>query len=388
MSGDLPEPAPSRTTSRGAGTTRRTTIVDVARRAGVSPSAVSIVLNGRKGVGAQVRQRVLSVAEELGWQPNAHARALSTAQSSAVGLVFSRPPALLGADPFFPTFLAGVETVLARRSYALTLQVIHGDVQAEKEGYRRLARSGHVDGVFLLDLRQGDSRFELLNELGLPGLAVGHPVGPCSVPWLAPDDTEPIATAVQHLLAQGHERIAHVAGSAHYVHTIRRQRAWRLAMREAGLPAGPCEKGEFTGDGGASATFRLLTARDRPTAIIYANDLMAAAGMTVASELGLAVPGDLSIVGFDDVTLAAHLVPALTTIRQDVMGWGEAAAATLLAMVENEPLPRTQIGPSQFVPRASTGQAPARVRAAAATGSAGRAVAGLRPDGSGPGSAR
>src|SRR5919108_3527958 len=136
---------------------RRPTIADVARRAGVSKGAVSFALNGRPGVAAVTRQRILDAADALGWRPSHRARSLSVSRAFALGLVIARDPGLLGSDPFFPAFIAGVESVLASEGQALVLQVV-GTGAAEEEGYRRLAQDSRVDGVFLTDLRRGDPR--------------------------------------------------------------------------------------------------------------------------------------------------------------------------------------------------------------------------------------
>ena len=139
---------------------RRPTIDDVARAAQVSKGAVSFALNGRPGVAETTRARILAAADELGWTPSASARSLSTQRALAVGLVVAREPELLGADPFFPPFIAGIETVLARRGHALVLQV-PPSADAELDGYRRLAADRRVDGVFLSDLRVDDPRPEV-----------------------------------------------------------------------------------------------------------------------------------------------------------------------------------------------------------------------------------
>jgi DNA-binding LacI/PurR family transcriptional regulator len=334
--------------------TRRPTIVDVARRAGVSKGAVSFALNDRPGLAPETRDRILAAARELGWQPSARARALSRSRAFALGLVMRRPPALLGADPWFPQFLAGVETTLAERGSALVLQVVGDDDEAEAASYRRLGRQGRVDGVFLNDLKIDDPRVPLLVDLGLPAVAVGRPVGPCPFPMVTVDDRAGVAATVRHLLDLGHRRVAYVGGTLGYVHSASRRAAWRETLRSAGVPPGPELVADFTGPGGAAATAELLALAERPTAIVYANDVMAIAGMGVAIGQGLEVPADLSVVGFDDVPLAAHLVPPLTTVRHDALGWGRVAASVLLAVSDGEPAGDVELDPAVPVLRAST----------------------------------
>lgn len=266
----------------------------------------------------------------------------------------SRPPELLAADPFFPAFIAGVESILANRGLALVLQVVDGDPQTEEASYRRLSHEGRVDGVLLTDLRVDDPRYPWLTELDLPAVAVGRPSSDCPFPWLDTGDRDGVRQAVRHLISLGHRRIAHVGGAPGYVHSVARRRAWEDELRAHGLEPDLFIAGDFTGRGGAVATRQLLTLSPRPTAIIYANDLMAIAGMSAAVEAGLALPDQLSIVGVDDIPLAAHVHPALTTVRQDAADWGRAAARSLVALVEGEPLPAITPAPVTFVERSST----------------------------------
>ncbi|WP_460445766.1 LacI family DNA-binding transcriptional regulator [Angustibacter aerolatus] len=348
------EPA---TRTAGHAPARRPTIADVARAAGVSKGAVSFALNGRPGVAPGTRDRILATAGELGWSPSHRARALSSSRSLAVGLVLARSPETLGSDPFFPAFIAGVETVLSPAGQALVLQVVP-DPAAELAGYRTLAAEGRVDGVLLTDVRVGDERPALLREIGLPAVVVAPSALPGwdGVPAVPADDRPGVAEAVEHLIALGHTRIAHVGGRDDLVHARSRREAWQSSLAAHHLPAGPCAEADFSAASGAAATARLLELPDPPTAVLYANDLMAVAGLSVAHGRGVRVPHDLSVVGFDDTELAAHLTPALTTVRADAAAWGRAAAERLLELVAHPddvadapPLP-----PPRLVVRGST----------------------------------
>ena len=154
---------------------RRVTIKDIAREAGVSKGAVSYALNDRPGLADTTRERILRIADELGWRPNSAARSLSASRANACGLVLARPARTLAVEGFFPEFLAGVESELSARSIALTLQLA-GDVAGEVAVYRRWWAEHRVDGVLLLDLRENDPRIDALAELGLPAVVVGGPV--------------------------------------------------------------------------------------------------------------------------------------------------------------------------------------------------------------------
>ncbi|MGH3313686.1 MAG: LacI family DNA-binding transcriptional regulator [Streptomyces sp.] len=343
---------------------RSPTIADVARAAGVSKGTVSFALNNRPGVAPDTKARILAAAAELGFRPSHRARALSHSRAFALGLVMARPAELLGADPFFPAFIAGVETELAKVGHALVLRVVTGDWEEEAGGYRQLAEDGRVDGVFLSDLRVGgDPRLRLLRELHLPAVTLQPPDTSQPFPAVTLDERTGIRAAVEHLAALGHRRIGHVAGPQQFVHGRGRRDAWEEALRELGLPPGPEAAGDFTAAGGAAATRRLLRGDDPPSAIVYANDLMAIAGITVAHELGLSIPDDLSITGFDDTELARHVHPPLTTVHMDALGMGRAAARALLQLVEKGSAESVELPPTELVVRRSTASpAPGGVR--------------------------
>jgi LacI family repressor for deo operon, udp, cdd, tsx, nupC, and nupG len=336
----------------------RPTINDVATAAGVSKGAVSFALNGRPGISEVTRRRILETAETLGWSPSPRARALSVSKALAVGLVIARPPEILRADAFFPSFIAGLETVLSTRGHALLLQVAERDDHA---AYRRLVQEGRVDGVFVTDLQVDDARPALLEELGLPAVIIGPHLGEqpgARQSALGVDDAPGIRAAVRHLVELGHTRIAHVSGPQHLVHGRSRREAWSEALREAGLPEGTCVEADFSAESGAHAMATLLDVAERPTAVVFANDLMAMAGLSLALSRGVAVPGDLSITGFDDVEISAHLQPSLTTVHTDVVAWGRAAATRLLQLIDNEGTTPAGLPDARLVVRSSTGTAP------------------------------
>jgi len=332
---------------------RRPTIVDVAKRAGVSKGAVSFALNGREGVSPETRDRILAAAGELGWTPSQRARSLSTSRALAVGLVLARDPRLLGADPFFPSFIAGIETALAPVGYALLLQVVT-EPAAEPEAYRKLAKQGRVDGVFVCDLRVSDERIEMLADLAIAAVTLNRPDVPSPFPAVCEDDAAAIGLLVQALLNRGHRRIAHVTGPMEFLHSRRRQQAWADALSEAGIEQGPLVVSDFTAAGGRAATEHLLESAEPPTAILYANDLMAIAGLSVAQQRGLRIPADLSITGFGGSELAGLVNPSLTTVVSDPFQWGHAAASALLEGINGVgSVPDVDLPPLQLNPGAS-----------------------------------
>ncbi|MFD7261256.1 LacI family DNA-binding transcriptional regulator [Streptomyces sp. NPDC059874] len=357
---------------------RRPTIKDIARRAGVSESAVSFALNDRPGVSQETRARIRRLAEELGWQPNSAARALSGERSGAVGLVLARPAHTLGVESFFLQLVSGIQEALSAARTALLFQVVE-DVDAECAVYRRWWAERRVDGVLVVDPRTHDPRPELLGRLGLPAVTVGECApeaaaeaapesGPESAPESGPilssvsaDDARAMLQVLDHLHGLGHRRIVHVAGLPDLAHTARRIASLRTEAARLGL--GPDRVRsvvtDYSDTEGAAATRRVLAEPEPPTALVYDNDVMAVAGSAVAAELGIPVPGRLSIVAWDDSALCRVTHPRLTALVRDTAGFGRLAAEELLALLEgNPPRVRTSEQP-RLEPRESTAPPPA-----------------------------
>ena len=334
---------------------KRPTIADIASRAGVSKVAVSYALNGQPGVSEATRARIVAIAEEIGWQPNSAARALNGARAHTVGLALCRPARFLGVEPFFMELISGIEGVLADRSYALMLQVVT-DHEQEIAVYRRWWGESRTDGAFLVDLRYSDGRVPAMEQLGMPVVVIGHPAESGSLPAVWSDDGEAIRETIAYLVALGHRRIARVAGLSELVHTAVRDRAFADSC--AGVAEHMTVHTDYTGEEGAWATRRLLSSAERPTAIVYDNDIMAVAGLSVAQEMRLDVPRDLSIVAWDDSPLSQVVRPPLTALTRDIPAYGAHAAQRLLALIAGETVPPFEDQAARLTPRGSTGAVP------------------------------
>jgi DNA-binding LacI/PurR family transcriptional regulator len=338
---------------------KRPTIGDIAARAGVSKGAVSYALNNQPGVSEATRQRILTIADQIGWQPNRAAKALSGARADAVGLIIARPARVLGLEQFFMAFISGLEAELSARQVALMLQVVH-DHDEEIAAYKRWWAEHRVDGVIVVDLHIDDIRVPVLEQLGLPSIIVGGPDGLGSLAGVWADDASAVSSAVDYLVALGHRRIAGVAGLPSLQHTRIRTVALQAAMKRHKLPRAQVIETDYTGEQGASATRALLSQPDRPSAIIYDNDVMAVAALGVAHEMGIDVPRDLSIVAWDDSPLSQLVRPALTALARDIPAYGAHAAAMLLAQLDGRTVEPMQDVAPRLIARAST----ARVRTA------------------------
>ncbi|SFC39980.1 LacI family DNA-binding transcriptional regulator [Streptomyces aidingensis] len=338
---------------------KRPTMQDIARRAGVTKAAVSFALNGRPGVSEPTRRRILEIAEELGWQPSSAARALSDGRAGAFGLVIDRPAATLGLEPFFMQLLSGIQAELTRDTTPLLLTMAE-DQAAEIALYRSWWARRQVDGVFLVDLQVTDARVPVLEELGMPAVVIGHPVGTGALPAVWSDDAAAVRTAVCHLAGLGHRRLARVSGPARLRHTRIRSEAFERVVAELGL-LGRIVEADYSGERGAAATRSLLAAGpdSRPTAILYDNDVMAVSGCTAAQGMGLAVPADLSVLAWDDSALCELVHPPLTALSRDIQAYGGHAARLLRQAAGSAAPDDLEDRAPALTLRGSTGPAPA-----------------------------
>ncbi|MBT8228217.1 MAG: LacI family DNA-binding transcriptional regulator [Dactylosporangium sp.] len=332
---------------------KRPTIADIAKRAGVSKGAVSYALNGHAGVSDSTRQRILAIAEEIGWSPNTAARALSGSVAYAVGLPLCRPARTLGSEPFFMELVSGLESELSTQSYALTMQVV-ADVKAEIALYRRWWAERRVDGVILVDLHVDDPRVPVVEELRLPAVVVGDPRGVGGLAGVWSDDAGALAETVEYLVALGHHRIARVTGLPDLLHTRIRDDAFTDICRRRGLVEATIHPADYTGEESSRITRRMLSSRCRPTAVVYDNDIMAVAGLAVAQEMGIRVPTDLSIIAWDDSSLCQLVHPSLTAVSRDIARYGAHAAQQLLAAIAGHRIENFQDVTPRLTPRGST----------------------------------
>lgn len=329
------------------------TIRDVAARAGVSTSAVSLAVHNRPGVSAETRQLILAAADELGWRPNQAAASLSGRRPHTVGLAIARPARTLGLEPFYMEFISGIEGVLVARNCALLLQLVDGD-ESEIAIHLEWWRSGRVNGSILVDLKVDDPRIPALSGIGLPAVAVGDPAlaGPFTAVWT--DDAAAVEQAVRYLAALGHRRIAQVSGPQNLGHSIIRTRALWQTGEELGLEDIRVVATDYSGEDGARTTRALLASAPRPTAIIFDNDVMAVAALAVAGEMGLSVPADVSLLAWDDSQLCQLTRPTLSAMSHDVAGFGAEVARTLFAVIDKQAVGSHSAATPVLVPRGTT----------------------------------
>jgi LacI family transcriptional regulator/LacI family repressor for deo operon, udp, cdd, tsx, nupC, and nupG len=332
------------------------TIKQVADMARVSTATVSYVLNGTGTVTEPVRQRVLEAAAALDYQPSYAARSLRT-HARTLGLVL---PALPGyvADPLLAELLSGISEGAAARGYYVLLATARAE-EPDAQLAARLVRSGRVDGVVLLDLLADDERAAALRAQNVPHVCAGQPAGAGTEasPFVAVDGRQGALLATRHLLGIGHRRVAMIALPSDLADSEPRQQGYAEALEEAGAPFAPelvVEAGRTNADGYA-AMQELLGLPEPPDAVLACSDALALGALHALRDADVEVGRDVSLVGWDDAPLAAHIHPALTTLRYDRQALGAQLAATLIAVAEHrDDEPRGTLLPMRLVIRKST----------------------------------
>jgi LacI family transcriptional regulator len=310
----------------------RVRLVDVATLAGVTKSVVSRVLNDDPSllVRPETRQRVLNAAQRLGYRPHAGARALAGAEARALALLI---PDL--SNPVYSRIIRGAYQRARDHGYVVLLAEDTADHEAD-ESFAELVEAGRVDGLLIASARPGHKLLESGRLSRVPYVFVNREV-PGSDRNVGMDLAAASATAVDHLYELGHRRIGHVSGPAQLEPARRREDGFKHRMAQHGLEADRIEHDEFSELGGARATERLLELHPDVTAV-YASTLSQAVGVLhVLDTRGLSVPGDVSVITYDDLPLAGFLHPPLTTVAMPLIELGATAVDAVVAQIAGHP---------------------------------------------------
>ncbi|WP_206743809.1 LacI family DNA-binding transcriptional regulator, partial [Carbonactinospora thermoautotrophica] len=331
---------------------RRPTMKDVARHAGVSVSTVSYVLNNSGPVAPDRRARVLDAVRVLNYTPNSSARSLKLRSASTIGLVV---PEL--ANQFFALLAEGVERAASARDVLVVFCAPEAAGGASESVNARLLRSQRLDGVvYLSGAGTSPSAVLELNELA-PVVLVDERIPGFDLPSVVSDSRRGAREIARHVLEQGHERIAVIGGPTALWTAEQRLAGYREAFAAAGHDPDeiPVLVGDYRQRSGTELAARLLggQAKNRPTALLCANDLMAIGALEYCRSAGIRVPEDVSIVGFDDVPIAALLTPRLTTVRQPAYDMGYRAATLLFDLLEGKSEGEPELFPTSLQIRES-----------------------------------
>jgi len=325
------------------------TLIDVAEAAGVSPTAVSRYLNNRIDLPQTTRDRIDAAIAKLNYRPNLLAKRLSTGRTEAIGLV---TPEI--SNPFFAELAAAVEADAQLHGYAVYMSSTQGDRRREIDAIQRL-QDQHVDGLIMMTNQPDDGSLAAILSLQHNVVLLDEDIPGVSLPRIFVENERGSYLATRHLIEAGHRDIAIVSGPQNLMSVRERLAGFERAMAEAGLASRPgwVLLGEYSRDYGRSAAALLLAGPNRPTAVLACSDHIAIGILSAARQMGVHVPRDVSLVGFDDTPFAELVDPPLTTVRQPITQMGRAAFEQLLALMNNtEIVPQTRL-PVELIIRQS-----------------------------------
>ncbi len=333
----------------------RVTISDVASAAGVSKTAVSFAFNNPERLGQATLERVLGVAADLGYTPHPAARALSMRRSGTIGVLIPQRLSAVFANPFLSELIQGLGELC--EEHDLTLLLVP-PLDGSLEG---AIRQASVDGFISLGLTPDDRALEVLDRIGIPTVLVDSVESP-NHPSVNVDDEGGARAAARHLIGLGHRDLAVIGlppTRAHVRNTptaARRMAGYDAAIKEAGAPEPFTVTAGISTHAGMRAFDALPKGRRRPTAVLAMSDMAAIGVMSAAAAAGLGVPADLSVVGFDDIPVAAWTNPPLTTVRQPIVEKGRLAARLLIQRMKGKSIDSPAPLETDLVIRSSTSE--------------------------------
>jgi len=325
---------------------RRPTITDVADAAGVSVSTVSKAVNGRYGVASETVDHVLAVVAELGYESSLIASSMRSRTTGVIGVLVA------DFEPFSAEILKGVGQALSDSRYDL---LAYSGSHGASEGWERRSLS-RLSGTLIDGAIMVTPTVVAVNT-EVPVVAIDPHTGPADLPTVESDSFGGALEATRYLIELGHRRIGFIAGRRDLRSSIARDAGYRRALTDAGIPVDPrlVGSGSYRQDAVRIAALEMLRGRERPTAVFAANDISALEIVKVAGELGLDVPRDLSVIGFDDIPEASKSWPVLSTVRQPMQKLGAEAARLLVSLMLGEVPEATHIKlPTRLIPRGTT----------------------------------
>lgn len=310
------------------------TLKDIASRLNISVTTVSRGLAGYDDVAAETRQRILETAEEMGYHPNLMARRLQKQRTDTLGFIMpTHGPRF--SDPFFSEFIAGVGNEAAAQEYDLLVSAHDPDSVEETQAYIKATSGGWVDGLIVVRTRVNDGRIQLLCQHDFPFVAFGRTDDDLEFHFVDEDSGAGMRNLVQHFIDLGHQRIAFIRPPAGLMFGRYRTKGFQDTMADNNLVVDPrwIVEGDMTQRGGAEQVNQLLALEPRPTAILAGNDLMAFGVINRLQQLGIEVGVEIAVAGFDDIPMAEHFHPSLTTIHQPIYDIGRRTCAMLIDII-------------------------------------------------------
>jgi LacI family transcriptional regulator len=313
------------------------TIKDIAKKAGVAHSTVSLVMNDREHVSPKLREKILKIANEMGYMPNMVARSLISKKSSTVGVVFPENPHFFTIT-YFLMIIEGIQNACKKYNRALMFFSLD---QTKGESYYQISRKWLIDLMIIMNVdytRDISKDIQDLRDNGIYFSFLTKYLGKEKVNSVCVDNYEGVRMVLEHLASQGHKRVGYIAGNPNSADGPERTQAYKALYKKMGLDQDEelIVQGDFTFESGEREAPKLLDLKKPPTAIFAASDYMAIGAMRVIKERGLSIPGDIAVMGFDNTLEAAYVEPALTTIRQPLQEMGEKAVDLAIRSMNDE----------------------------------------------------
>jgi LacI family transcriptional regulator len=342
----------------------RLSLEDIAKKAGVSRSTVSRVINKEPYVSEKTRTRVMEIIDKESFRPNPAARMLVTQRTRIIGVVVPQISNVFFADnSYFPMLLQGASSAINEQDHSMLLWLQQND-ETREQFAQRIARNRLMDGVVLCSIVESDPIVQAVVEIGLAFVCVERPIGFApnmaeQFSYVTVDNVHSAVMAVEHLIRLGRKRIAHITGHLTIADGQDRLKGYRQALHRAGMPIDEnlIYPGFFTREYGYMGMKALL--KQKPDAVFAAGDTTAQGALDAIHEAGLRVPEDIAVIGFDDLDIATRTTPKLTTIRQPVQQKGTTAASLLIERLDQRANgPQRVLLPTELVIRQSCGAIP------------------------------
>ena len=311
----------------------------IAERLNLSESTVSRALNDYRDISARTKARVRDVADELGYEPNTHARRLASGKSDTIGYVMPKQDGQL-TETFLGELMAGMAKTLSGRGWDLMVLAPQSP-EDEVAIFKKIARARHVSGLIISRTYIDDPRFRILQDLQIPFVSHGRSNESANSAWLDVDNELAFVEMTSYLASLGHRRIAHIGGAPLYNFARQRAEGWKRGLKDAGLKemAGYAEATELSFEGGNAAMKRLLALDEPPTAVCCVSDVVAIGAMRAVRDAGYLPGREISLVGYDGLEIGSLLDPPLTTMSQPLQSAGSRLAEMLITIVEGKSMP-------------------------------------------------
>ena len=333
----------------------KTTIKEVARLAGVSPSTVSRVISDSSRISDETKKNVRDIMEELGYHPNAIARSLVSKSTSTIGIVMPQSTERAFLNPFFPQALSGISAATHENDYCILMSTGNSE-EEQLESIRNIVMGGRVDGVIIMYSSVDNLTLETIKKLRIPVAIIGKPLRAEGILYVDNDNVDAAYKVTQALIKNGHKKIGFMSGSFKFVVSLDRLDGFRNALIDNGLEFDRryITESEFLREEGRKSMEKLLTLEERPTAVVVTDDVMAFGAIDAIKNAGLKIPEDIEIISFNNIPVAEFSNPSLTSVDIDAYSLGYEAGKLVIEKVKNTAEKDKVIVPTKIIHRGSS----------------------------------